>query len=107
VIPLALLPLGGMSAVVVAALIPVCALSGASALRAGAARQTGAAGETLLTALVIGIPVVIWPALAVAALALAPLALYWGARRERTANVSRWTELQHDASGDPAWLTAG
>jgi hypothetical protein len=107
VIPLALLPLGGVSAAVVAALIPVCALSGASALRAGAARQTGAAGESLLSALLIGIPVVIWPALAVATLALAPVALYWGAKRERTASVSRWTELQHDASGDPAWLTAG
>ena len=107
VIPLAILPLGGVSAVVVAALIPVCALSGASALRAGAARQTGAVGESLLVALLIGIPVVIWPALAVTALALAPVALYWGARRERAASVSRWSELQHDASGDPAWLTAG
>jgi hypothetical protein len=107
VIPLALLPLGGVSAAVVAALIPACALSGASALRAGVARQTGAAGESLLMALLIGIPVVIWPALAVAALALAPVALYLGARRDRAASVSRWTELQHDASGDPAWLSAG
>jgi hypothetical protein len=107
VIPLAILPFGGSPAAAVAALIPVCALSGASALRAGAARQTGAAGETLVMALLIGVPVVVWPPLAVAALALAPVVLFWGARRERATQATRWTELQHDASGDPAWLSPG
>jgi hypothetical protein len=105
VVPLALVPLAGVAAATVAALIPASALLGASALRVGAPRQTGAAGETVVMFGVIAVPVILWPVLTLAALAIVPAILALAARRERAARASRWTELQHAATGDPAWLS--
>lgn len=105
-VSLALLPLGVGTALVVAALIPTVTLLGASALRAGAKRQTGAAGEALVASLLIGVPAALWSPAAFVALALAPMVLRWGASRERSVHATRWVELHHDASGDPAWLTS-
>jgi len=105
-IPIALLPLGIVSALVVAASIPLAAAAGAAALRGVGARQTGAAGETFVLALVASVVVGIWPMLAVVALGFTPLIIRWGATRERAWHVARWTELHHNAAGDPTWLTA-
>jgi hypothetical protein len=104
IVPLGLLHVSVLSALGVACLIPLAAASGASALRRGTRRQTGAAGETTLIVLAAGTAVVLSPWCALLALGATPFVLRVGARRERDAVATRWSELHHDASGDPAWL---
>ena len=55
--------------------------------------------------LVAGTGITLSPWLALLALASTPFILRLGARREREEVATRWSELHHDASGDPAWLT--
>jgi hypothetical protein len=89
----------------VASLVPLGAATGAMALRSGAHRQTGAAGEATLVMLAAGAAIVASPWLAVAAVVATPLTLRMAERREREQVATQWSELHHDASGDPAWLT--
>jgi hypothetical protein len=104
VVPFGLLHVSVSSALVVACLLPLAAASGATALRGGTQRQTGAAGETTLVVLVAGTAIVVSPWLAPLALAATPVVVRIGARRERDEVATRWSELHHDASGDPGWL---
>lgn len=105
VIPFGLLFRNPSQAAVVGALVPLGATAGAAAVRKGLNRPTGAAGESLLVVLVASGAIALWPALALAALLAAPLFVRLGARRERNAVATRWTELHHDAAGDPGWLS--
>lgn len=105
IVPAGLLVVDVISALAVAALVPFGAIVGATALRAGARRQTGAAGESTLLMLLAGAAVVASPWFAFAVLAAIPALLRVGVRRERDTIAARWSELHHDASGDPAWLT--
>ena len=105
VVPIGLWPVSGVSSLVVACLLPLAAASGATALRRAGRRQTGAAGETTLTMLLAGAAIVLSPWLALLALGATPFVVRRGARREREEVATRWSELHHDASGDPAWLT--
>ena len=108
-IPMILIPLGlwhvsGTSALIVAGLLPLGAASGAAALRLANRRQTGAAGETTAVMLVAGAAIVVSPWFALVSLAATPFVLQLGAHRERDEIATRWSELHHDASGDPGWL---
>ena len=109
-IPLCVIPLG-LSAVnltqalVVAALLPLAATSGAAAMRSAGNRQTGAAGECLVVMFVFGVAISIWPTVCLLALVAAPLFLSLGARRDRNHVATRWIELHHAAAGDPGWLS--
>jgi hypothetical protein len=105
VVPLGLWHVSGASALVVACLLPLAAASGATALRRAGGRQTGAAGETTLTMLLGGTAIVLSPWLALLVLGATPFVLRLGARREREMVATHWSELHHDAAGDPGWLT--
>jgi len=105
IVPIGLVEVHAVSALVVATLVPLGAATGAMALRTGARRQTGAAGESVLIMFAAGAAIVASPWFAIAVLAATPLVLKIGARRERDSVATRWSELHHDASGDPAWLT--
>jgi hypothetical protein len=59
----------------------------------------------LVVVLVATVAIAFWPALALVALVAAPLFVQLGARRERNAVATRWTELHHDAAGDPGWIS--
>jgi hypothetical protein len=94
-------------AVPTAALVLVLAAClGAGAVRAAQERKTGAAGEVMLVgipaAVLLGIYPVAWPL----ALAAAAGALALARRRDLAQRPTRWTELNHAASGDSAWLGA-
>lgn len=104
IVPLGLLEVNAVSALTVAALVPFGAATGAMALRSGARRQTGAAGETTIFMLTAGVAIALSAWLALLVLAAVPIVLRAAARRERDA-ATRWSELHHDASGDPIWLT--
>lgn len=104
-VPIALLPLAPLQALIVAAMVPITAAFGAAALRGTARRQTGAAGEAIIFALVACVGVGFWPALSVVALGLTPLVVRWAAARDRAWRVTRWSELHHNAAGDPTWLS--
>jgi hypothetical protein len=105
IVPLGLLHVSVGSALVVACLLPLAGTIGAAALRQGTRRQTGAGGETTLVMLAAGTAIVVSPWFALLALGATPFVLRIGARRERNEIATRWSELHHDASGDPAWLT--
>jgi hypothetical protein len=104
IVPLGLWHVSAFSALVVACLLPLGAASGASALRLAMRRQTGAAGETTLVMLTAGAAIVISPWFALVALGATPFVLLLGAHRERDEVATRWSELHHDAAGDPVWL---
>jgi hypothetical protein len=109
-VPLLVIPFGlffrnPLQAAVVAALVPLAAAAGAAAVRKGSTRQSGAAGESLVVVLTATGATALWPAFALVALVAAPLFVQLGARRERNAVATRWTELHHDAAGDPGWIS--
>lgn len=94
-------------AVPTAALVLVLAgCLGAGAVRAAQERKTGAAGEVLLVTIPAAVLVGVYPAAWPLALALAAGALALARRRDRAQRPTRWTELNHAASGDSAWLGA-
>ena len=103
-VPIALLPLDALQALVVAATIPAIASSAAAALRAGSSRQTGAAGEAVTATVIAGALIAVWPNTWIFILGATPVVFRFAVRRERNAHVTRWTELRHDAAGDPAWF---
>jgi hypothetical protein len=105
IIPVGLLAVSVAQAAVVAALVPLAAVSGAAASRRGSDRQTGAAGETLLVTLAAAAALSMWPLASVVVLAATPLFVRIGARRDRDAVASRWSELHHEGAGDPGWLS--
>jgi hypothetical protein len=105
IVPIGLIGASPLQAATVAALVPLAAASGAASVRAGTDRQTGAAGETLIVTLIAGGVIAAWPLLSTAVLAATPIFIRLGARRERSAIATRWTELHHDAAGDPGWLS--
>ncbi|HKG94754.1 MAG TPA: hypothetical protein VKA84_22765 [Gemmatimonadaceae bacterium] len=83
------------------AALPLFGALAASAIRRAHGRVTGASGEALVLGVPAALAVAWWPWLAAAALALAPLSVLHGARRERRRRVSAWGELHHDSAGDP------
>jgi hypothetical protein len=105
IVPIGLLEVNAISALVVAALVPFAAATGAMSLRSAAHRQTGAAGESTLVMLAAGAAIVVSPWFALLVLAAVPIVLRVASRRERNTAATRWSELHHDASGDPVWLT--
>ena len=105
IVPIALALVSPLSALAVASLVPLSAVAGAASVRNGAKRQTGAAGEVILIALSVGALVAMNPFFVLLAFAAVPVVARLGARRDRNVIASRWTELHHDASGDPAWLS--
>ncbi len=105
IVPLALAAVSPLSALAVGSLVPLGAVAGAASIRNGAKRQTGAAGEVALIALPVGGLLAVNPIFVVVALAAVPVFVGLGSRRDRNAVASRWTELHHDASGDPGWLS--
>jgi hypothetical protein len=105
VVPLGLVAVHATSAIAVASLVPFGGVTGAMALRRGARRQTGTAGESVLVMLAAGAVVVASPWFAFVVLATTPFILRIAAKRERDSIATRWSELHHDATGDPAWLT--
>ena len=105
VVPLGLAVVSPLSALAVGSLVPLGAVAGAASIRSGAKRQTGAAGEVALIALSVGGLIAVNPLFAVLALVAVPIVVRLGAHRDRNTVASRWTELHHDASGDPGWLS--
>jgi len=104
-VPVALCAVNATQALVVASVVPLAAASGAAGIRGAGNRQTGAAGECMVGVLVIGGAVAIWPVISFVAIAVAPLFIWLGARRDRNSVATRWIELHHAASGDPGWLS--
>jgi hypothetical protein len=100
-----LLPLAFVPTLLVASMIPLASLLGASAIRAGAGRQSGAAGETVVLVGAAGVAVAVWPIAGLIVLAAAPFAFRWAVERERRTSITRWLELHHEARSDPLWGT--
>jgi hypothetical protein len=101
---IALVPLDIIQASIVALTAPAVAACGASALRKGANRQSGAAGESMLFGFFALLAIAVWPITSVLIFASTPLFIALGARRDRRGRVTRFFELQHDATGDPMWV---
>jgi hypothetical protein len=105
VAPLVLGPLSWTDSLVLLGLIPFVAIIGAAAVRSGAPKTFGAAGRCVALATPVVVAVVVWPAVAVVTLAGIPAAVRWAARLEMNTAAMAWIELQHDAAGDPYWLS--
>jgi hypothetical protein len=100
-----LLPLDPQSAAAVLALAAPLAAGAAASTRIGSRRHTSAAGEVVLLVLIIGAPVAFWPWTATLGLLLSPMVFAGAVRRDQRIVATRWEELHHDASGDPAWMS--
>jgi hypothetical protein len=89
--------------VAVAVIPPLAAL--ATVLLPGAARRlTRVSGAVLIAGPVLGTAVAYAPWVAAVALVATPLLVRAAARRDRSAIVTGWKELHHDAAGDSlAW----
>jgi hypothetical protein len=103
--PLVLAALSWRDSIALLGLVPIVASIGAVAVRSGAPKTFGAAGRCIVIATPVAIAVGVWPALSLATLALTPVALRWAAQLEMTISATAWVELQHDAAGDPYWLS--
>lgn len=88
------------TALVVAATLPLLSALAAGAARRGRGRMSRGGGEMLALGALVAATVSAWPALALACLAVAPLAVLGAARSERRAVVTAWDELHHAALGD-------
>ncbi len=82
----------------------LAACLGAGAVRAAQERKTGAAGEVMLVGIPAAVLLGIYPGAWPLALAAAAGALALARRRDLAQRPTRWTELNHAASGDSAWL---
>src|SRR6185503_8056142 len=102
---LVLVPLSVIDSLAMIALVPSVALAGAAAIRLGATHTYGAAGQCAVITMPVVTVVVLWPILSIVALILVPIALRWVARLEMQTGATAWAELQHDAAGDPYWLS--
>ncbi len=80
---------------------PLLALRGAAAIRKPRTGPWGASGPLVAEGALAGMLVTLVPWLAVAALALTPLAALAAERAEQRRSVGQWNELQHLALGDP------
>ncbi len=91
-------------ALVAAAATPTVAALAAGAIRRAAVRASGASGEVLAGGLLAAAWTALVPAVAAGVLVLLPLVLGWAAERERSLKSTAWQERHHLAAGDPlAW----
>ncbi len=80
---------------------PLLALRGATAIRKPRTRAWGASAPLVAEGVLAGMLVTLVPWLAVAALALTPVAALAAKRAEQHRSASQWNELEHLAVGDP------
>jgi len=89
------------AALIILAVMPLLALRAAAAIRTSPAARTGVAGRVLLEGSLASALVALVPWLALAALALVPMALRDAEECERRQKASRWSAAHHLAAGDP------
>jgi hypothetical protein len=105
VIPICLAFVDWRSGIRLALVAAPLAAASSAAIRSGARRHTSAAGEIAIAGVTFGAAIALWPWSAGLIIATMPLLFTYAVRRDQSLLITRWEELHHDASGDPAWVS--